>query len=162
MIHKFKHKVYRRIREYGGLSRQDVAKAIGKNRQVVWRWEQEGQMPSPEDEAILVAEAKLTPLAFVQIIAEVLSELVEEARVVVEPGAGLMARAPLLRAAKNYRANFGELDEEQRAAIEAGLNQGRLLDSVVEQVCEMLEKQIAEQIERALKALPTHHRPLPP
>ncbi len=48
MIHKFKHLVYRRIREYGGLSREDVAKAIGKNRQVVWRWEEEGQMPSRE------------------------------------------------------------------------------------------------------------------
>ncbi len=69
MIHKFKHLVYRRIRKYGGLSREDVAKALGKNRQVVWRWEETGQMPSPEDEAILVKAAKLTPLAFVQIMA---------------------------------------------------------------------------------------------
>ncbi len=83
MIHKVKRLVYRRIREYGGLSREAVAKAIGKNRQVVWRWEEEGQMPSREDEAILVELARLTPLAFAYIMSEVLSELLDEARGVI-------------------------------------------------------------------------------
>ncbi len=79
-------------------------------------------MPSREDEAILVKTANLTPLAFVQIMAEVLSELLEEARVVVEPGTDAMARAPLIRAAKNYRAKFGALDKEETAEIEEWLN----------------------------------------
>ncbi len=39
----------------------------------------EVQVPSHEQEAILVKQAKLTPLALAHIISEVLSELVEEA-----------------------------------------------------------------------------------
>ncbi len=57
-----------------------------------------------------------------------------------------------MRAVKNYRANFSEMGEDERAAIEAWLNQGRMLDAVVEQICGMLEKQVAEKIEVALRA----------
>ncbi len=45
----------------------------------------------------------------------------------------------------------GELGEEQRAAIEGWLNQGRTLDSAVEQMCGMVEKQVVGEIEGALE-----------
>ncbi len=80
-----------------------------------------------------------------------LSELLEEARVVVEPGTDAMARAPLIRAGKKYRAEFGALDEEQRARIEEWLDQGRILDAAVEQMGRMVEQRIAEVIEGALE-----------
>ncbi len=152
MIRKIAHLIYRHIREYGDLSRDDVARAIGKQRQVVWRWEEKGQMPSREEEAILVEEAKLTPLAFVEIMCKVLSLVIEEARVVIAPGVDYSPRAPLIRASERYRANYNELDDDQRAAIEARLSQGRILDSVVEQTCSIFEKQIADEIEAVLEA----------
>ena len=152
MIHKIAHLVYRNIRQYGGLSRDDVAKAIGRRRQVVWRWEEKGQMPSRQHEEILVREAKLTPLSFVEIMCKVLSLFLEEARVVIAPGVHHMPRASLIRATDLYHANYTKLDPDQRASIEARLSQGRLLDSVVEQTCTMFEKQISDEIEAAVKA----------
>ena len=152
MIHKIAHLVYRNIRQYGGLSRDDVAKAIGRRRQVVWRWEEKGQMPSREHEEILVEAAKLTPLSFVEIMCKVLSLFLEEARVVIAPGVHHMPRASLIRATELYRANYTKLDPDQRASIEARLSQGRILDSVVEQTCTMFEKQISDEIEAAIEA----------
>lgn len=152
MIRKVAHRVYRHIRQYGGLSREDVAHAIGRRRQVVWRWEEAGHMPSLEQEAILVEKANLTPLAFVEIMCKVLSRFVEEARVVILPGVNHLPRTSLIRASELYRANYSELDAGQRAAIEARLAQGRILDSVVEQTCGMFEKQIADEIEAVLEA----------
>ncbi len=152
MIGRIVGMLLRRTREYGGLSREDVAKAIGRKPQVIWRWEEKGQMPSREQAAILVQQAKLTPLAFVHILREALAAFAAEEGLVFEPAVGVMARAPLIRATRKYAASFDQLDEERRASIEARLNQGRLLDSVAEQMCGLVEAQVVGEIEGALEA----------
>ncbi len=81
-----------------------------------------------------------------------LSELLEESRVVIVPGTDPMARAPLMRAVRDYSTNFAELDADQRAAIEERLNQGRMLDAVVEQIFGLFARQIGGEIEAALEA----------
>ncbi len=150
MLRTLTRQIYRRIREHGGLSRDDVARAIGRTYQAVWRWEETGQMPTREQEAKLARAANLTPEAFVQIMCEVLSEMVEDLRVITVPsGDGHSPRGPLARATALFRGSYLQLDDGARAAVEEMLGHGRLLDALVERTCGLFEIVIARRIAAA-------------
>ncbi len=153
MIRNIYRLALKRVRQYGGLSRKDVAKAIGRKPQVIWRWEEKGQMPSPEQEAILVELAKLTPRAFLVIMCDVLSDLGKVLQVKITPADGIESlRGPLARSTGLYHAAYSELDAGERARIEERLLQGRMLDSLAEQILRMFEKDVGRQIQAALAA----------
>ena len=84
MIHQIAQDVYRWIREYGHLSRDEIAEAIGRKRQAIYRWEQGGQIPSPEQEQILVEKANCSKLIFAEIVCKKLSLLIGR-RVMIAP-----------------------------------------------------------------------------
>ncbi len=150
MLRTLKRQICRRIREHGHLSRKDVAHAIGRSPQAVWRWEETDQMPSREQEAQLARAANLTPEAFIEIMCELLSTQVEKLRVITVPrGDGYSPRGPLARATALFRASYLELDDGARAAVEEMLGHGRLLDALVERTCGLFEIVIARRIAAA-------------
>ncbi len=150
MLRTLTGSIYRRIRQHGGLSRDDVARAIGRTYQAVWRWEETGQMPTPEQEAKLVEAANLTPEAFVQIMCDVLSDLVEDLRVIIVPAGECQSpRGPVARATALFRASYLQLDAGERTAVEEMLRHCRLLDALVEQTCSLFEIAIARRIAAA-------------
>ncbi len=150
MLRTLTRLIYRRIREHGGLSRDDVGRAIGRSYQTVWRWEETGQMPTAEQEAKLVEAANLTPESFVQIMCDVVSDLVEHLRVIIVPaGDGQSPRGPLARATALYRAAYLHLDAGERAAVEEMLCHCRLLDALVERTCSLFELAVARRIAAA-------------
>ena len=107
-------------------------------------------MPTPEQEAKLVAAANLTPEAFLQILCDVLSDLVEHLRLIIVPaGDGHSPRGPLARATALFHASYLELDDGDRAAVEEMLGHGRLLDALVERTCGLFEIVIARRIAAA-------------
>ena len=149
MLHDIAHDVYRYIRLYGSLSKKDVAEAIGRKHHTITRWEEHGQLPSAEQEAVLVKAANLTRLAFVEIMCKVLSQLVDR-EVIMAPRGDYLPVMPLARAAKLYRKHYYTLDPRQRSIIEEKLHQGRVLDAVTEQTCNLFEIEIQREIEKAL------------
>ncbi len=150
MLRTIFRRVLKRIRLYGDLSKVDVARAIGRSHQVVWRWEETGQMPSREQEAILFKEAGITSRALLEILCEVLSDLFEDWAVVVVPKGQCGLRGPLVRAIEQYHAVAGELGASERNEIEEKLQQGRVLDAVTEQILSSVEKDVVLRIETAL------------
>ncbi len=154
MIRRIISLAFKRIRQYGGLSREDVAKAIGRKPQTVWRWETNRQMPRREQEAILEREANLTPRACLKIMRGVLADLDEELRAGSAADGGCGLRAPMVRASDLYHATSGDIDPATRAGIEERLLQGRMLDSLAEQILRVFEKDVARQIQGALGAKP--------
>ncbi len=82
----------------------------------------------------------------------VLAELDQErpAGSAADGGCGL--RAPMVRATDLYHASFDRLDPATKASIEEKLLQGRMLDSLAEQILRVFEKDVARQIQAALAA----------
>ncbi len=153
MIHQIAQDVYRWIREHGRLSREEIAEAIGRKRQVVYRWEQGDQIPSPEQEQILVEKAKCSKLVFAEIMCKKLS-LLTGRRVMIAPEDQVryLPTVSLARAAELYRENYPKLTPVQRRRIEEKLRHGRTLDSVVEETLSMIERDVEREVEIAQKA----------
>ncbi len=153
MIHQIASEVYRLIREYGGLSQEDVARAIDRQPQVVWRWEkkEQKQLPNREQETILVQEAQLTQKAFGEIMCLVLSKFLERRVTVAYPDDRLTSQW-LFRAAKLYSHHRDHLSPEDQKMIEEMLCHGRSLDATAEQTCRIYEKIITSMVTRTLAA----------
>ena len=153
MIHQITQDIYRWIREYGHLSPDEVAEAIGRKRQAIYRWEQEGQIPSPEQEQILIEKAGCSKLAFAEIVCKKLS-LLTGRRVMVAPEGQVryLPTVPLARAVELYRENYPKLDPAQRRRIEEKLRHGRTLESIVEETLAMIEHDVEREVETAQKA----------
>lgn len=150
MIHEIASEVYRLIREYGGLTHEQVAAAIGRKHQVVWRWEGNKQklLPKREQEAALVEKAKLTRIAFGDIMCKVLTPFVGR-RITMASSDQYVPSLPLLRAIELYSTHRDDLDSETRELIEDLIAQGRSLDVAAEQSCRAFEKLIVRLIEQA-------------
>ena len=150
MIRRIAAGVYRKIRESGGLSKGDVAKEVGLQRQTIWRWEskKEALLPKREQEEILVKAAKLTRLRFGEIMCEVLSEFLGR-RVTMAPPADYIPSMPLARAARRYSLRRDLLDQEDQDAIEEMLAEARNLELAAEQICRAHAKRIERLIEKA-------------
>lgn len=84
MIYKIAHSVYKGIREHANLSIDEVAAAIDRKRQIVYRIEGGEQLLKPDQEALLVKRANLSREAFVEIMCKVLSEFLGQ-RVMIAP-----------------------------------------------------------------------------
>lgn len=153
MIHEIASKVYQLIRQHGGLSAEEVASAIGKQRQVVWRWEGNRQklLPKRDQEAALVKKAQLTRLAFGEIMCQVLTPFVGR-RFIMAPAEEYIPSLPLYRAARLYSRHRDQLDPDAQEMINEMLGHGRMLDAATERTCSSLEKQITRLIEQALAA----------
>ncbi len=148
MIYEIFHDVCHRIRNYAGLSKEDVAAAVGLQGQAVWRWENKDQKPLPNRKqlAILVKLANLSRFAFVQIMCEVLSDFLKR-DVSISPEGQFMPAPPLSRATKAYAAEKEGLDPASQQLIEIKLHQARSLEALVEQVVH----QIAIEVERLIE-----------
>ena len=153
MIHDIAPDVYRAIREYGDLSPEELADALGLKRQVVHRWENAKQesLPKRAQEKILVDETKLTPLAFTEILCEVLTDF-SGRQVTMAPSADYVPSLPLVRAVKQYSRHRDKLDPGTRGRIEEMLLLGRTADANAEQVCSFFAREILRLIEEALAA----------
>ncbi len=149
MIHKIAHEVYKAIRKHGDLSIVEVAAAIGRERQIVYRIENGEQLLMAEQEASLVKRANLSRMAFVEIMCKVLSKFLGR-RVIIAPQGQFLSASPLARAADVYSLHQEKLDPEVRERIEAKLHQGRLLDTATDQTCSLFEKEIRLLIKEAL------------
>ena len=151
MIHQIANTVYKAIREYGGLSREDVAVAVGRKAQVVRRWESDKQklLPKREQEEILVKEAKVTRVVFVEIMCEVLTNFAGQ-RVTMAPSDQYYPSLPLSRASKLYSRERDRLTPEEQAIVVELLQNGRSLDAIVDQACTCTERQIVRTIKQAL------------
>ncbi len=66
------------------------------------------------------------------------------------PTGGGSLRWQLARSTGLYHAAYSELGPGERARIEEKLLQGRMLDSLAEQILRMFEKDVARQIQAAL------------
>ncbi len=148
MIYEIFHNVCRRIREHADLSRKIVAKAMGLQSQAIWRWETKDQnpLPSREQEAILVELAKLSQLAFVQIMCDELSEFLGRA-VIIAPEGQFLPGPPLSRARKEYAASQQEIDPELQQTIEGKLYLARSLEALVEQAVHQIAQEVEQLVE---------------
>ena len=99
MIHEIAGTVYRLIREYGLLTPEEVAEAIARQRQAVWRMEsnKNERLLKRAQEEILVEKAKLTRPAFGEIMCEALTPFVGR-RLMMAPSDHFIASQPLARA----------------------------------------------------------------
>ncbi len=151
MLQEISGGVYQRIREYGGLSPEEVAELVGRRRQVVSRWESNKQMPKRDQEKILVEASKLSRLAFGEIICEVVGEFVGRP-ITIGASTEYVPSRVLLRAAGRYNKYRHDIPQDSRDAIEEMLAEGRSLDVGAERACRVLAKQIDREIDRYLAA----------
>ena len=149
MIHDITSEVYREIREYGDLTVKQVADAIGRRRQTVWRWESGQQVPTREQERILVEKAKLTIPAFGEIVARAMTKLTNRPFTMAPP-ADYVPSVPLARAFKQYSLHGTRIDPPTRERIEELLSLGRMADAQAEQACSYFAREALRLIEKAL------------
>ena len=151
MIHRIASEVYREIREYGRLTAEEVAKDLGRDRQTVMRWESEtnSQLPRPEQEKILIKKAKLTRVAFGQIMCKVLTGFVGRL-FSIGPPEPYRPSQPLLGATEHYFKHRDDLSPEAQEDVEDLLSLGRSLDADTERACRLLAKQVVRRIEQDL------------
>ncbi len=149
MIYEIFHDVVRRIREYAGLSKEEVAGAMGLKAQAIWRWEKKDENPLPNREqlAILVKLTKLSRFAFVQIMCEVLSDFLDR-QVSISPEGQFLPAPPLSRATTAYAAEKQDLDPESQQLVEAKLHLARSLEALVEQVVHHIAIEVERLIEQ--------------
>ncbi len=150
MLHEISQDVYRLIREYGDLTKEEVAKAIDRERQAVYRWETAKKIPNLEQEAILDKISGITRLSFAEAVCKAVSNFLNGQRVEIGPKGEFLASVPLVRASRLYGANFNLLTQEQRKKIEEKLRHGRAIDLAAEQQCNLIEAEIDEFIKSAL------------
>ena len=150
MIHDIKRDVYKWIRQYGDLTPEQMGEALNKDRQIIWRFEEKGQMPTVEQEKILVEESRCTKLVFAEIACKALSRLTGR-RVMVAPEdqVSYLPTVPLVKAAERYREGFAKLSPEQRKRLERKLRQARTLDSVIDQIMSDIDEEIESEIAEA-------------
>ena len=143
--------IYRWIRESGHLSQDEIAEAIGKKRQAISRWENEGQMPTPEEEKILVEKARCTKLTFVEIMCRVLSNLLGR-RVMIAPEGQVhyLPTAPRVRAANTYAIYYTRLPSEMKREIDEKLLHGKTLEATTEQMVALIARDVENTIAKAI------------
>ena len=153
MIHQISGTVYRLIREYGGLTPENVAAAIGRKRQTIWRLEknQNQMLLKRSHEDILVEKAKLTRPAFGEIMCEALTPFVGR-RILMAPSDHFIPSRPLSRALKLYSLHQDKLKPEVQQIIDEMLNEGRSIDAGAERTCRLFEKEIVRLINEAREA----------
>ena len=151
MIHEIANEVYRQIREYGQLSHEQVGKAVGRSHDTIRRWEKSEQqgLPKRDQEEKLVKKAKLTRLAFGEIMCKVLTEFVGRRFVMIAPDQWVPS-LPMTRTLELYSRHRERLSLEVQQAIEEMLCHGRSLDADAEQACRIYEKQCVRLIEQAI------------
>ncbi len=151
MLYQIANAVVRLIREYGGLTEKELAAAMGKrqSRNLIWRWEHESHLPSPKQEAILVKEAHLTRVAFVEIMCKVLSNFLGLPVMIAAEGQNAWA-SPLTRTADLYDAYRDKLDPEVQTRIEEALREARKLAAQADRRCIAFEQEIKDVIVKAL------------
>jgi DNA-binding XRE family transcriptional regulator len=149
MIYKIAKHVYKAVRERGDLTIDELAVAIGRKRQTIYRAEGGQQLLTPEQEEILDQKANLSQDAFGEIMCKALTDLLGR-RVRISPRGEFLAATPLMRAADLYSLHRRQLDRKAREKIEAKLHQGRMLEAVADQACSLFEKEIRELVEDAL------------
>ncbi len=150
MIRRITSRLYRQIRDRLGMSQADAARATGKSRMAVYRWETGKQIPSAKAEAILLEAAGITPLGFVETLLRVLPAFIEELRTGKPLAPEWAPPVPEVPAAELYHARHRELDAEQRAAIEVELSRLGVIEGLLEQLRDAADREIGEQIRAAV------------
>ena len=150
MLLRISEAVYRRIREYGGLSKTQVAKKIERHPQAVWRWESKNVIPDREQEDALVELAGVTNDTFVELMCEVLTDFGTR-RVVVDPESFFLP-SPLVRASKLYDHYQGKLGQEARDRIVDKLSSARQQDASTVRFLNDTEREVRRLVEEALAA----------
>ena len=149
MIYEIAKHVYKAVRERGGVTVDELAAAVGRKRQTIYRAEGGQQLLSPEQEQILNKKANLSQDAFGEIMCKELTKLLGR-RVRISPEGEFLPATPLMRAADLYSLYRRQLDRGAREKIEAKLHQGRMLEAVADQTCCLFEREIRELVEDAL------------
>ncbi len=106
-------------------------------------------MPTRAQEAILVEKARLTRLAFVEIMCKVLSRFIGRPVVIAAEGSYAPA-TPLVRAEALLYRHRDELDPETHARLEKKLSIARKLAVDADRLCVAFEREIKEVIVAAL------------
>ncbi len=150
MLHRIAKAVYRRIRKYGGLSKTELAKKLGRHRQTVWRWENNKALPTRGQEDALIEVTGVTEDAFVDLMCDALTEFGSR-RVVVDPESFLLP-SPLVRATKLYDRHQAKLGPEVRDRIADKLAHARHLDAMTVRAMHDAEKDVRQLIAEALAA----------
>ena len=153
MLHEIAGTVYRLIREYGLLTPDEVAEALGRQRQAVWRMEsnKNERLLKRAQEEILVEKAKLTRSAFGEIMCEALTPFVGQ-RIMMAPSDQFVPSQPLARALRLYSLHQHKLKPEVEQIIDEMLCEGRTIDVGAERTCRVFEKEIVRLINEAREA----------
>ena len=149
MIFQIAKHVYKAVRKAGGLTVDDVAVAIKRQKQTVYRAEAGLQLLTPEQERILHQKANVSTEAFGEMLCAAATEVLGR-RVRLSATRTYLPTMPLARAAALYSTHHERLDRPAREKIEAKLRHGRMLDAVADAMSSHLEKEIRDLIEDAL------------
>ena len=150
MIHDIVRHICFFVRAHGLLSQDEVAEAVGRDRQICYRWEEVGQVPSSRQAKILFELGNCTPLVFAEIVCKYLSKLTGR-RVIVAPEdqVGYLPTVPLARAAELYRTHYDILSPQQRTLIEDKLRMARTTDAAVDYMMSAIERDVQHEVDRA-------------
>ncbi len=143
--------LFRKIRTRAGLKVGELASAMGRSRQTINRIEKGLQMPSLEQDAILIKKANVSRRGYVEAACEVLTEFLGQ-RVMIVPELRYRPTSPVEIGAELYNEQREKLNPALRERIEAKLHQGRVLEAITDQTTTLFKLEIRDLIKEALAA----------
>ncbi len=153
MLYLIKREVYLAIREYGQLKPGEASAAMKREHQLSSRLEGGDQMPTPEQEALLVEKVGLSKSVFVELMCRVLSTFLGDGRrVMIVPRGQHLPISPIIRAGDLYDRYQEKLSYKQCKRIERLLNHGRRTDVSADHTADIVEDEVRLIIKDALEA----------
>ena len=149
MISKIAQVVYSAIRKQAGLSIDDVALAIGKKRQIVYRIEGGTQLLNAEQETALLERANLSKEAQVEIMCKALTAYLGRP-VMIAPKSRFRPSSPLMRADDLYLRHIHKLEPAMRDRIDAILQTGRQVDAAADRAASQFEMEVRWLLREAI------------